>query len=105
MCQVSLPSSSVAAPASTPSQSSQTIPDAPQSASIASASALFSATSTDSHTSSWNADTGASAHMTFNSHWMLNLVPHRIPIRLADGSVVYSEGIGSVQFTLVVHGQ
>ena len=105
MRQVSLPSSTVAAPASTPSQVSQTIPGAPQSASIASASALFSATSPDSHTSSWNADTGASAHMTFNCHWMHNLVPHHIPIHLADGSVVYSEGIGSVQFAPVVNGQ
>ena len=30
---------------------------------------------------------------------------HRIPIRLADGSMVYSEGIGMVQFTPVVNGQ
>ena len=33
------------------------------------------------------------------------MTPHRIPIRLADGSVVYSEGIGTVQFSPVVHGQ
>ena len=36
---------------------------------------------------------------------MRNMTPHRIPIRLADGSVVYSEGIGTVQFNPVVHGQ
>ena len=28
-----------------------------------------------------------------------------IPICLADGSVVYSEGVGTVQFSPVVHGQ
>ena len=106
MRQISLPSSSTAAPASTaPLSASQAVPEAPQCASIASASALFSATPPDAHISSWIADTGASAHMTFNRHWMHNLTPHRIPIRLADGSVIHSEGIGSVQFTAVVHGQ
>ena len=83
----------------------QPIPDAPQSASIALASALFSASSPDAHFSSWNADTCASAHITFNRHWMHNMTLHRIPIRLADGSMVYSEGIGTVQFTPVVNGQ
>ena len=93
-------------PASTTSQPTpQAVPDAPQSAYIASASALFSASSPDAHFSSWNADTGASAHMTFNRHWMRNMTPHRIPIRLADGSMVYSEGIGTVRFTPVVNGQ
>ena len=106
MHQISLPSSSTAAPASTtPQPTLQAVPDAPQSAYIASASALFSATSPDSHTSSWNADTGASAHITFNRHWMHNMTLHHIPIQLADGSVVYSEGIGTVQFNPVVHGQ
>jgi hypothetical protein len=43
--------------------------------------------------------------MTFNRHWMRNLRPHRVQIRLADGSVVYSEGVGSVRFNPVVNGQ
>jgi len=106
MCQISLPLSSIAAPASTtPQPAPQAISDAPQSTYIASASALFSASSLDSHFSSWNTDTGASAHMTFNWHWMCNMTLHRIPIHLADGAVVYSEGIGTVQFSPVVHGQ
>ena len=33
------------------------------------------------------------------------MTAHRIPICLADGSVVYSEEIGTVQFTPVVNGQ
>ena len=104
--QMSLSSPATAAPASTtPQSAAQAVPEAPQSASIASASAHFSANTPDAHISSWIADTGASAHMTFNRHWMRNMTPHRIPIRLADGSVIYSEGIGSVQFTAVVHGQ
>jgi hypothetical protein len=102
MRQHSLPSSSTASPASTSSQSPS---DTPQSASAASASALSSSSfQHDSHTS-WNADTGASAHMTCHLHWMRNLKPHRVQIRLADGSVVYSEGVGSVGFNPVVDGQ
>ena len=105
MRQIALPSSSSASPAFTQSQSSlQVVPEAPQSASIASASSLFSAATPDAHFSSWNADTGSSAHITFNRHWMRNLVAHRIPICLADGSVIHSEGVGSVQFRAVVNG-
>jgi hypothetical protein len=106
MRQISLPSSSTATPASiTPQPTTPAIPNAPQSAYITSASALFSASSPDAHFSSWNADTGASAHMTFNRHWMCNMMPHHIPICLTDGSVVHSEEIGSVQFIPVVNGQ
>ena len=93
--QHNLPSSSTASPAST---SSQTHLNPPQTASVASANALSSfAFQPDSHTS-WDADIGMSAHMTFHHHRMQNLRPHHIQIRLADGSVVYSEGVGSVQF-------
>jgi hypothetical protein len=101
MRQITSPSSSTSTPAST---SSQPTPNAPQSASIASASALSSVTQSRSH-SFWNADTGASAHMTFNRHWMRHMKPHRIPIQIADGSVLYSEGVGSVRFTPVIDGQ
>src|ERR1700677_4603218 len=102
MRQHNLPSSSTASPAITSSQSPS---DTPQSTSATSASALSSSSfQHDSHTS-WNADTGASAHMTCNCHWMRNLKPHCVQIRLADGSVVYSEGVGSVRFIPVVNGQ
>jgi transposase InsO family protein len=43
--------------------------------------------------------------MTFNRHWMRHMTPYRIPIRLADGSVLYSEGVGSVQFIPEVNGR
>src|SRR6266568_4582288 len=74
------------------------------STSATSTSAFFSAHQSEAHTS-WNADTGASAHMTFNCHWIRNLKPYRVQIRLADGSVVYFEGVGSVRFNPVVNGQ
>jgi hypothetical protein len=101
MRQHNIPSSSTASPAST---SSQTPPGPPQTASVASASALSpSALQPDSYTS-WNADAGTSAHTTCHRHWMRNLKPHCVQIRLADGSVVYAEGVGSVRFNPVVNG-
>ena len=46
----------------------------------------------------WNADTGASSHMTPNRHWFKTYTPYVTPVRLANGQLVYSAGIGSVQF-------
>ena len=46
----------------------------------------------------WCTDPGASAHMTPHHHWFKELKPHKVPIELADNSVVYSEGIGTVIF-------
>ena len=40
----------------------------------------------------WNADTGATSHMTPHRHWLHNYVPKRIPIKLADNKTVYSAG-------------
>ena len=102
MRQHNLPSSPTASPAST---SSQDVPSPPQSASVASASALSSSASQSDSNSSWNADTGASAHMTSHRHWMHNLKSYCVQNRLADGSVVYSEGVGSVRFNPVVSGR
>jgi hypothetical protein len=101
MCQLNHPSSSTPPPTST---SFQPFSDTTQFTSSVSSSALSSTFHPEAQ-SSWNADTGASAHMTFNRHWMRNLKPHHVQIRLADGSVVYSEGVGSVRFNPVVNGQ
>jgi hypothetical protein len=46
----------------------------------------------------WLADTGATSHMTPHRHWFKSYAPHKIPICLANNSVVYSAGIGSVVF-------
>ena len=102
MRQHNFPHTPTASPAST---SSQVAHSPPQSASVASASALSSYASQPHSDSSWNADSGASAHMTCHRHWIRNLRPYRVQIRLADGSVVYSEGVGSVRFNPVVNGQ
>ncbi|KAJ3745851.1 hypothetical protein DFH05DRAFT_1375517, partial [Lentinula detonsa] len=46
----------------------------------------------------WNTDTGASSHMTPHRSWFKSYSHHIIPIRLADNSLIYSEGIGTVEF-------
>ncbi|KAI0038452.1 hypothetical protein FA95DRAFT_1505672, partial [Auriscalpium vulgare] len=42
----------------------------------------------------WNADTGATFHMTPHQHWLRNYTPLCLPIRLADHTCVYSAGVG-----------
>ena len=67
----------------------------------------FTVTSLSSHLSAhiasnanylWCTDSGASAPMTPHCHGFKELKPHKVPIELADNSVVYSEGIGTVIF-------
>jgi len=53
----------------------------------------------------WNADTGATSHMTPHRHWLRNYVPKCILIKLADNQVVYSAGEGTVVFNPIVNGQ
>ena len=52
----------------------------------------------------WNTDTGASAHMTPHKHWFCSYSPHVIPIRLANNLIIYSAGVGSVEFQPLVEG-
>ncbi|KAF8551897.1 hypothetical protein OG21DRAFT_1386975, partial [Imleria badia] len=35
-------------------------------------------------------------------HWLRNYTPHRVPITLANNTVVYSAGVGSVVFNPVI---
>ena len=53
----------------------------------------------------WNADTGATAHMTPHHHWMWNYTQKCVPVKLADNKVVHSAGVGSVVFVLVIGGK
>ncbi|PVF91057.1 hypothetical protein CPB86DRAFT_677175, partial [Serendipita vermifera] len=46
----------------------------------------------------WTADSGASKHMTFRRDWIHNLQPDKRAIELADGTVIYSEGVGFILF-------
>src|SRR5258705_12144906 len=53
----------------------------------------------------WLADTGATSHMTPHHHWVQNYSPLCMPIRLADNSVIYSSGVGTVVFNPVIGGK
>jgi hypothetical protein len=64
-------------------------------------SIIHHAVATSANTFHWNTDTGATSHMTPHKNWIRNYTPYRVPIRLADNSVVYSEGVGSVVFILL----
>src|ERR1700733_13050011 len=52
----------------------------------------------------WNADTGATSHMTPHRHWLRNYKPLHIAIRLADHTIIYSAGIGSILFIPIING-
>ncbi|TFY71470.1 hypothetical protein EVG20_g1549 [Dentipellis fragilis] len=60
--------------------------------------------STSRQCSDWNTDTGASLHMTPHRSWFFRYATHIIPVRLADGSIIHSAGIGSVQFQPMADG-
>jgi hypothetical protein len=51
-----------------------------------------------------NTDTGATAHMTPHRHWLSQYKPYVVPIRLANGEVVYSAGVGVLRFRPRVNG-
>ena len=52
----------------------------------------------------WCADTGATSHMTPHRSWFETYEPHSVPIRVANGTVVYSAGVGSVRFRPRLNG-
>jgi len=43
--------------------------------------------------------------MTPHRHWLRSYRPHRVPVRLADSTIVYSAGIGSVLFVARAGGE
>ena len=53
----------------------------------------------------WNADTGATSHMTPHRHWLRNYAPKQVAIKLADNNIVYSAGVGTVVFSPVINGK
>jgi hypothetical protein len=69
------------------------------------ASLVSSSTSQNTHQNDWNADTGASSHMSPHREWFLNYRSHCVPIRLADHTLIYSAGIGDVEFRPTFKGQ
>jgi hypothetical protein len=66
--------------------------------------ASLSSPLTRTTTDAWTADSGASKHMSFRKDWIRNLRSDRRPIRLADDTVVWSEGVGDVLFSPIING-
>ena len=56
------------------------------------------------HNLLWCADTGASSHMTPHRAWFDEYRPYSVPVRVANGTVVQSAGIGSVHFRPMLQG-
>src|ERR1700759_2284299 len=75
-----------------------------ESAGSANAASSRSPTSRQRSDTLWNADTGATSHMTPHRHWFVSYEPFQTPIRLADGKLIYSAGIGAVDFVPLVDG-
>ncbi|KAJ3501500.1 hypothetical protein NMY22_g18907 [Coprinellus aureogranulatus] len=53
----------------------------------------------------WNADSGCTSTMTPHRHWIHNYRPHCVAVELADGSVIYSAGVGTVVIDPVIDGK
>ena len=43
--------------------------------------------------------------MTPHKNWIRNYRPYRVPVKLADHRIIYSEGVGSVLFRPVKNGK
>ena len=71
----------------------------------ASATLHHHACSTSANSLNWNTDTGATSHMTPHRHWFHTYTSFKTPIKLADNTIVYSEGIGSVIFQPIIGGK
>jgi len=52
----------------------------------------------------WNPDIGAICHMMPHKGWLTHYKPHRVPVRLGDNSIVWSEGIGVCWFEPLLEG-
>ena len=70
----------------------------------ASTTSFEASTSQCSHSFRWCADTGATSHMTPHREWFEEYTPHSVPIKVANGTVVKSTGIGSVRFRPALQG-
>lgn len=78
---------------------------ATESAGKASVRPLTSSPSPEPVSDRWTADSGATAHMTPHRGWLRNYTPCKIPVRLANHTVIFSAGVGSVVFAPEVRGE
>ena len=53
----------------------------------------------------WNTNLGATSHMTLHRHWLQNYTLKCVSIKLANNTIVYLMGVGSVVFKPVIDGK
>ena len=53
----------------------------------------------------WLADTGVTSHMTPHHHWFKSYIHFRTPVCLANNTIIFSAGVGSMVFEPVVDGK
>lgn len=70
----------------------------------AGAASLRPSTSPLALTDAWNADTGATSHMTPRREWFKTYAPSSVLIRVANGQVIRAAGVGTVEFLPVKDG-
>ena len=76
-----------------------------ESAGNASVNHISSSPLQDNANFDWNADSGATSHMTPHAPWICNYTPFWTPIHLANDLIVYSTGIGSIVFVPSIRGK
>lgn len=53
----------------------------------------------------WNADSGATAHMTPHREWIQNMEPCRVPVQLANNDVIWATGCRTMVFSPLIDGK
>ena len=71
----------------------------------AGAASIHPSSSPSSLPDTWNANTGATSHMTPNWNWFKSYAPSSVPIRVANEQVIFSAGVGTVEFAPVRDGR
>ena len=57
-----------------------------------------------SNANRWNADSGATIHMSPRLEWFKTYEPNDTPVRVASSSIIRAAGIGDIEFAPVIDG-
>ena len=82
----------------------QDVPNSLQTAGMAQSTLPVSPNPQISSNLLWCADSGATSHMCSHRDWFEDYEPCALPIKVADGTIIHSAGIGSVSFTPILNG-
>jgi transposase InsO family protein len=82
----------------------EAVPEPDLTAEYAGNASLISPDSPASADTHWVADTGASCHMTSHREWLTGFSESLVTVELADGSVIYGTGRGTISFIPYING-